>query len=210
MTSNGRLIATLAALGASAGLAGCATTARTPPAEAIRYHLGEPIARGSVAVEPLQTTAGVSPSLEYRGYAAAVEAELLRNGYTRPAPGAGPEYVATVAFRRGVEQGPPRRSPFSIGIGGGGFSGGRRGGGVGLGGGVGFPLGGGRARELVVSELAVTIKRRADQSPIWEGNARAGADARDPASDADALAGRLARALFTGFPGESGRTIEIR
>ena len=208
MTSRGGLTAALAAAGL--GLAGCATTAGTPPAEAIRYHLGQPIARGTVAVQPLQTTAGVPPSLEYRAYAAAVEAELLRNGYTRAAPGATPEYVATVAFRRGVEQGPPRRSPVSIGIGGGGFSGGRRGGGVGLGGGVDFPIGGGRSRDLVVSELAVTIKRRADQSPIWEGNARAGADVRSSDAQTDALAARLARALFTGFPGESGRTIEVR
>jgi hypothetical protein len=195
---------------AGLGLAGCATTAGTPPAEAIRYHLGQPIARGTVAVEPLQTTAGIPPSLEYRSYAAAVEAELLRNGYTRAAPGTTPQYVATVAFRRRNEAGPPRRSPVSIGIGGGGFSGGRRGGGVGLGGGIGFPLGGGRAQELVVSELAVTIKRRADLSPIWEGNAQAAADIRSSDAQTDALAARLARALFTGFPGESGRTIEVR
>lgn len=206
----GKLVGAAAALGAGAGLAGCATTAGTPPAEAIRYHLGQPIARGTVAVEPLQTTTGVPPSIEYRSYAAAVEAELLRNGYSRATPGATPEYVATVAFRRGVEQGPPRRSPISIGIGGGGFSGGRRGGGVGLGGGLGFPIGGGRGRDLVVSEMSVTIKRRADQSPIWEGSARAGADARDPTSATDALATRLAQALFTDFPGESGRTIEVR
>lgn len=195
---------------AGLGLAGCATTAGTPPAEAIRYHLGEPIARGTVVVEPLQTTAGVPPSLEYRSYAAAVEAELLRNGYSRAAPGATRQFVATVAFRRGNEVGPPRRSPISIGIGGGGFGGGRRGGGVGLGGGIGFPLGGGRAQELVVSELSVTIKRRADQSPVWEGNARAAADVRSSDAQTDALAARLARALFTDFPGQSGRTIEVR
>ncbi|WP_375427368.1 DUF4136 domain-containing protein [uncultured Sphingomonas sp.] len=208
MKNMGGMIVALAAAGIS--LSGCATTAITPPAEAIRYHLGQPIARGTVAVEPLQTTAGIPPSLEYRSYAAAVEAELLRNGYSRATPGATPEYVATVAFRRRNDVGPPRRSPFSIGIGGGGFSGGRRGGGVGLGGGIGFPLGGGRARELVVSELAVTIKRRADLSPIWEGNAQAAADVRSSDGQTDALAARLARALFTAFPGESGRTIEVR
>jgi hypothetical protein len=200
----------LGALGVGAGLAGCATTAGTPPAEAIRYHLGQPIVRGTVAVEPLQTTAGVPPSLEYRSYAAAVEAELLRNGYSRAAPGVTPEYVATVAFRRRNEVGPPRRSPVSVGIGGGGFSGGRRGGGIGLGGGIGFPLGGNRPQELVVSELAVTIKRRADLSPIWEGTSQAAADIRSSDAQTDALAARLARALFTGFPGESGRTIEVR
>lgn len=212
MTIRGRLgrgrLGLALALGAS--LAGCATTAGAPPAEAIRYHLGEPIARGTIAVEPLQTTAGAQPSLEYRAYAAAVEAELLRNGYARAPAGAMPQFTATVAFRRGTEVGPPRRSPVTIGLGGGGFSGGRGGGGVGLGGGIGFPLGGGRGRELVVSELGVVIKRRVDQSPIWEGDARAAADVRDAGSATDQLARRLAQALFTGFPGESGRTIEVR
>ena len=61
-----------------------------------------------------------------------------------------------------------------------------------------------------MSELSVTVKRRADQSPIWEGNARAAADVRSSDAQTDALAARLARALFTGFPGESGRTIEVR
>jgi hypothetical protein len=199
----------IAALALTGALAGCATTASLPPAEAIRYHLGAPIERGSVAVEPLQTTPGATPSLEYRAYAAAVERELLRNGYTVAPAGTMPQYVASVAFRRGTELGAPRRSSFSIGLGGGGFSGGR-GGGVGLGGGVGIPIGGGGRREIVVSEMSVTIKRRADQSPVWEGNARAAADVRSTEAQVDALAARLARALFTGFPGESGRTIEVR
>ena len=199
----------LALMVAGATLGGCATTLRTPPAEAVRYHLGQ-VARGTVAVSPLETTAGQQPSLEYRSYASAVEAELLRNGYTRPAPGATPDFVATVAFRRGNELGPPRRSPISIGIGGGGFSGGRRGGGVGLGGGVGFPIGGGGQTQLVTSELSVQIKRRADQSPVWEGNARAAADVRSSDAATDALAARLARALFLNFPGQSGLTVTLR
>lgn len=43
------------ALGISAALlAGCATTAGPlPPTDVIRYHLGEPIPRGTIAVEPL-------------------------------------------------------------------------------------------------------------------------------------------------------------
>lgn len=190
------------------GLGGCATTLRTPPAEAIRYHLGAPIARGSVRVEPL-VAEGAPASLEYRTYAAAVEGELLKNGYALAPAGATPDFVATVSFRRGTELGPPRRSPFSIGLGVGGTSFGRRsatGGGVG----VGFPVGGGGSTELVTSELQVTIKRRVDQSPIWEGSARAAADSRSPDADTNALSQRLARALFTDFPGQSGRTIEVR
>lgn len=189
---------------AAAALAGCATTASLPPTDVIRYHLGAPIERGTVAVEPL--SGGSPASLEFKTYAAAVEAELLKVGYTLPPQGATPDYVASVAFTRTSREGPPRQSPVSIGLGGGGFSGGRRGGGVGLGGGIGFPIGRSRPTELLVAELAVTIKRRADQSPVWEGKAQGVSDIKG----ADQQAGRLARALFTGFPGESGRTISVR
>jgi hypothetical protein len=50
------------------------------------------------------------------------------------------------------------------------------------------------------SELAVRLQRRSDGTAIWEGRAQAPAMAPD----------RLARALFQGFPGESGRTIRVR
>lgn len=193
---------------AGTALSACATTGGLPPAEAIRYHLGPNVERGTVVVQPV-TSGGAPPSLEYRTYADAVAAELARNGYPAAPAGTRPQFVATVDFRRGTEMGPPRSSPISIGLGGGSFSGGRRGG-VGLGGGVGFPIGGGRGREIVVSELKVTIKRNADQSPVWEGSARAAADADRPEADTPALAQRLATTLFTGFPGESGRTIEVR
>ena len=192
---------------AAAALAGCATTSSLPPTEVIRYHLGQPIARGTVAVEPM--SGGAPASLEFKTYAAAVEAELLKVGYTVPPQGTTPDYVATVAFTRTSREGPPRQSPVSIGIGGGGFSGGggrRGGGGVGLGGGIGFPIGRSRPTQLLVAELAVTIKRRADQSPIWEGKAQGISDIKG----ADEQAGKLARALFTGFPGDSGRTITAR
>ncbi|HEX8485437.1 DUF4136 domain-containing protein [Sphingomonas sp.] len=199
---------TVVALGAM-GLAGCATTAPLPPTEVIRYHLGEPIDRGAISVEPL-TGGGAPASLEFETYAAAVRSELARNGYAPAAPGARPLFVAVVSYARSNRVGPPRRSPISIGLGGGGFSGGRGGGGVGLGGGVGFPIGGGGNSALVVTELSVTIKRRVDQSPVWEGRAQTAADARAAGSDAATQAAKLASALFMGFPGESGRTIEVR
>ncbi|USU03772.1 DUF4136 domain-containing protein [Sphingomonadaceae bacterium OTU29MARTA1] len=198
-------IRSLLAIGIGAAtLAGCATTAPLPPTEVIRYHLGEPIARGTVAVEPL--SGGAPASLEFKTYAAAVQGELLKAGYSVPAQGVTPDFIATVGFTRTSQEGPPRRSPISIGIGGGGFSGGRSGGGVGLGGGVGFPIGGGGSTQLLVAELSVTIKRRADQSPVWEGRAQGVSDIKG----ADEQAGKLARALFTGFPGQSGRTITVK
>ena len=201
-------IRSLIALGLTgAGLAACSTV-QLPPTQVIRYHLGTPIARGTIGVVPV--TSGAPASIEFKTYAAAVETQLLRNGYTLPAPGAQPELVATVAFTRANRIGPPRRSPFSIGLGAGGYSGGYRGGGVGLGGGVGFPVGGGGNTEIIVTELGVTIKRRIDQSPVWEGHAQSAADARKPDSTASIQATKLAAALFTGFPGESGRTIEVK
>ena len=36
----------------SAGLSACATTTSLPPTEVLRYHLGEPIDRGTISVQP--------------------------------------------------------------------------------------------------------------------------------------------------------------
>ena len=200
-----RTILALALTGA--GLAAC-TTVSLPPTEVLRYHLGEPLDRGTIAVQPL--SAGPA-SLEFKSYAAAVQGELIKVGYNPPAVAtAKPQFIATVGFTRTTQAGPPRQSPISVGIGGGGFGGGRGGGGVGLGGGVGFPIGGGGRNVVLVTELAVTIKRSADQSPVWEGRAQSFADARKADATTDIQAGKLSRALFTGFPGESGRTIQVK
>lgn len=188
---------------AATGLSGCASSLTLPPAEVIRYHLGEPLARGTIAVEP--RTANGPAALEFRAYADAVAAELARVGYAPAASNPQAAFVALVDVRRTRQEGPPKRAPFSIGIGGGSFSG-NRGGGVGLGGGVGFPIGGGKPTQLVLTELSVTIKRRSDQTAIWEGQARGVSEL----AQADAQVGKLAGALFTGFPGQSGRTIEVK
>ena len=201
-----RSIMVLALAGAS--LTACATGPSLPPTEVLRYHLGEPLDRGTIAVQPL--TAGAPASREVKSYAAAVQGHLSKVGYNPPAPGAKPMLIATVAFTRTTQAGPPKRSPFSVGIGGGGFSGGRGGGGVGLGGGVGFPIGGGGRDAILVTEMAVTIKRSLDQSPVWEGRAQTFADARKPDATSQIQAEKLASALFAGFPGESGRTIQVK
>lgn len=201
-----RSILVLALAGAS--LTACATGPSLPPTEVLRYHLGEPLDRGTIAVQPL--SGGAPASLEFKAYAAAVQGQLIKVGYNPPAPGTKPLLVATVAFTRTTQAGPPKQSPFSIGIGGGGFSGGRGGGGVGLGGGVGIPIGGGGRDAILVTEMAVTIKRTLDQSPVWEGRAQTFADARKPDATSQIQAEKLARAVFAGFPGESGRTIQVK
>ena len=197
-----RIPALLATAALVVTLTGCATTGATRPAEVIRYHLDQPLERGSVVVQRAEGGDG----LYAQPYAGAVSRELGGVGYSPAAPGGDVQFIALVEVRhRPVATG--RSSGFSIGIGGGGFSGGRRGGGgFGLGGGVSVPVGGG-STVASDTELSVTIKRRVDQSPVWEGHAHTVAGRGVPE---EAVADKLARALFTGFPGESGRTIEVR
>jgi hypothetical protein len=102
------------------------------------------------------------------------------------------------------------RSPFSIGLGGGTWSGNGGGGGVGMGGGVSFPIGRGRDREDALSMLSVKINQRQGDLGVWEGRAQSRAIGVVGNAVADKLAPKLATALFTGFPGESGRTIEVK
>lgn len=188
-------------------LAGCATTA-SGPVEVTRFHLGAPLETGTLAVEPLP--GGGAPSLEFKTYAAAVQGEALKHGFDVPPIGATAQYLAVVGFTRATRQGPPRSGGLTIGLGGGGYSGGYRGGGVGLGGGVSFPVGKRRYREIVLTDLSVQIRRRSDATVIWEGHAQTGADGAAPEAQANLAAGKLANALFRGFPGESGRTITVR
>lgn len=197
--------AILAFTAISASLAGCATTPRSFPVQATRFHYEALADRGTVTVEPLP---GAAPaSLEYKTYAAAVESELLKVGFTTPPPGGRGQYIATVGFTRAPRALPPRNSGVSVGLGGGTFGGGRRGGG-GVGGGINFPLGAGQPRDGVVTELSVRLRRGADA--VWEGQAQSLTDTAAPDADAGSVAARLAGALFQGFPGESGRTIEVK
>ena len=198
-------LATICLICASAALSACATGPASFPVQATRFHYDAVAQRGSITVEPL--AGATAASLEYKTYAAAVQAELLRNGFTPPAPGAKPEYIATVGFTRAPRPLPPRRSPVTIGLGGGTNTGGWNSG-VGVGGGVSFPLGKSGGREGVVTELSVRIRHGADA--IWEGQAQSLTDTTAPNADATSIAARLAGALFKDFPGESGRTIEVK
>ena len=80
---------------------------------------------------------------------------------------------------------------------------------MGLGGGISFPIGRARPLEEVAATLSVKIDTRAGAG-VWEGRAQGREVRHVGEGDATATAGRLAHALFTGFPGESGRTIEVK
>lgn len=180
-------------------LAGCATSQSMGVqrgASVTRFHLGQPIARGQIAVE------STDPQ-----FAAPIERELARLGWSVVSGNARSEQVAVVRVDQGSRERMRSRPAVSIGIGGGSFG---RGGGVGVGVGGSIPIGERRSGEVVVTELGVRIQRRSDATVAWEGRAQLEAAAHTPLSDARAAADRLAIALFQDFPGESGRTIRIR
>ncbi|MBV9929973.1 MAG: DUF4136 domain-containing protein [Alphaproteobacteria bacterium] len=171
--------------------------------EVTRFHLGQPIARSTIAVE--SANPGLSNTPEFRTYAEAVGRQLTRLGWTVVTSVGQSEQVAIVDVRQGMREGPPRRPPVTIGIGGG--TGGWRGG---VGGGVGFGVGGGGPRAIASTSLEVRLKRRSDGSVIWEGRGHSDVPARSPYAQPAAAVERLANAMFGDFPGESGRTITIR
>jgi len=185
-------------------LAGGCTTTRNAPVEVTRYHLGTLSERTGVAIEPASGAAQINP--EFQLYADAVAAELQRLGFAPGATGSG--YIAAVSFNRTQLGSYREQPPVSIGLGGGGISGGRRSA-VGLGGGLSFGIGG-KTRQVIGSELAVQLRRRSDNTTVWEGRAVTEGISGKPGSDPRDAAARLAQALFRDFPGESGVTTTVK
>jgi hypothetical protein len=200
-------------LALTAGLAsltaGCATTQRASPIDVTRFHLGSPVEPGNFTVEPLRTNATISP--EYQTYADAVSREMGRLGFTptRTTVAGDSRYIVSVAFLRAARGYVDKPAPFSIGLGAGGGSFGRRSG-VGLGGGVTLPIGGDRQQAVIGSELSAQIRRRTDNTVVWEGRAITESLEGSAGGQPIAVADKLAAALFRGFPGESGITTTVK
>ena len=190
-------------LAAAALIGGCATAPRSWPVEVTRFHTDE-VGRGTITVVPDE---GTSDGAEFRTYANAIGDALTARGYT-VVPGAPSTYVARVSLKvdRRTIRGP---APFTLGLGGGGYSGGYRGG-VGVGGSVGIPIGKGKLKDQVATTLSVKIDTRDGNLGVWEGRALAREEMPAGSGDATRTAPRIATALFTGFPGDSGRTIEVK
>lgn len=176
-------------------LSGCA--ASIPPVQVTRFHLGGEIARAPVAPVALDN------SLERAAYDAAVARELARLGFA--AGGADARYTFATEISRETRAAVAKRSPVTIGVGGG--TGGY-GGGVGIG--ASFGLGGNKSSEIVVTRLSVQLRERGGKGGVvWEGRAETEAGSSAPASQPGLAADKLAAALFKDFPGESGRTISV-
>jgi hypothetical protein len=175
----------------------CGCVASIPPVEATRFHLGQAIAPGTVAIEPLG--GGDPQNMEYRTYAAAAATALAGAGFTA-AEEANSPYIAAVGVSRDSRQGAQKRSPISIGIGGG--TGG-------FGGGASFGIGGSKSGGTVLIQMSIRLMKRADRSTIWEGRAKTQAPATSPAVQPGLAAPKLANALFKDFPGVTGQTITV-
>src|SRR5690606_39166531 len=133
----------------------------------------------------------------------AVAEELAEVGYTVAPDDAA--QLAEIRVERFVSRRGGDRSPVNVGVGG---STGSYGSGVGVG--LGINLGGGRPAEQIDTQLHVTIRPSAGGDAWWEGRARFSATTNSDFADRRAAATKLADALFAGFPGRSGETIEVR
>lgn len=182
-------------------LAGC--VAPVGPVQVTRFHAADtsPLGKGMIAVEPAPGTDG--KSLEWQTYQIAVQRQLALLGYAEAAAGQGSQ-VAQLRVSRAVADPVRREGPVSVGVGG---STGSYGSGLGIG--LGFNLGGKPAQQ-VQTELGVMIRDRATGQTLWEGRASFAVDSRSPLASTDLAAAKISEALFKGFPGQSGETIEVK
>jgi hypothetical protein len=188
------------ALGVAA-LAGC--VAPVGPVQVTRFHAPDtsPLGKGTIAVEPAPGADG--KSLEWQTYRIAVQRQLALLGYSEATAGPAAQ-VAELRIARGLSEPVRREGPVSVGLGG---STGSYGSGLGIG--LGFNLGG-KPAQKVQTELGVMIRDRATMQTLWEGRASFSVDSRSPLASTDLAAAKMAEALFKGFPGQSGETIEVK
>jgi len=177
-------------------LAACTTAAQ--PVRVTRFAARPDLPKGPVAAATVP-----SASLEQRSYDAAIADALARAGFpTTDGPSA--RYLYTLEVTRDVREGPPRRSPVTIGLGGG--TGGY-GGGVGLG--ASFGIGKRKSSATASTYLTLRLSDRATGTTVWEGSAKSqGPDGSDRTQPVPTVQ-RMADALLRDFPGQSGRTISV-
>jgi hypothetical protein len=182
-------------------LAGCSEGPQ--PVEVSRFSRPELSAapHGAIAVVP--APGNDAGSLEFQSYAAAVARELAGVGYPQ---GTGGNLVATLDVQRQFHGAVGPGNTVSVGAAGA-SGGGYSSGGVGIG--VGINLNG-APKDQVETWVAVSIRDRTSGQALWEGRARYVVGSRTPEGQNEAVAAKMAHALFQGFPGKSGETILVR
>jgi hypothetical protein len=158
--------------------------------EVARFHLGEPVARAQIAIEPFDRADSNSP--DFPAVSAAVERELTRLGWTVVRTIGQSEQVVLIDITQGSREAIAGATAARIGRN------------------LAPTAQTGSSAGIVATLLEVGIKRRSDGTVFWEGRAIGEARTGSAQAAPGAAAGRLAAALFRDFPGESGRTIRIR
>ncbi len=188
------------------GLTGC--MAPIPPVSVTRFHnpnLAPPHAPGSFAI--FDSAPGAAATLD-ASFSGAVARELQTLGFTRAAAGATPDYVVRVDVARAEAAADNRGGGVSVGVGGG--TGGYHSGvGVGVGLDLSRLLAGDTSR--IATRMRVTIAAGAgDDAPlVWEARGETLARRNSPAAQVGLVADKLARAIFSAYPGNNGETISV-
>ena len=193
----------LSAIACAVLLAGCTTT-YVSPVEVTRFVGDQPQRLGSGPISVRAGPGDEADSLELGLFRDAVARELQGLGYVIVA-GDAPQ-VAEVTVGQMLEQPGVTNQPVSGGVG---VAGGTHTRGTSVGLGVGIDLTP-RETDRVHRELRVMIKPGAGGTALWEGRARFAASTNSDYAETQAAAAKLAGALFGGFPGQSGETIEVR
>lgn len=183
----------------SAGLvSGCAVP--VGPVEVSRFHVADvsPLGHGTVAVVPGADMDGAS--LELQSYQIAVERALVGLGYTAAPPDSADQIVAIRLVRTALSE---SRSPVGVSVG---ASGSNYGGGAGVG--ITIPI---RTTpsQSTATDLIAAIRDRASGKVLWEGRASFTVASTSPLAQTQLAAPKLAQALFSGFPGQSGETVRV-
>lgn len=183
-------------------LAGCATVSNE--ASVVRFHTGQPINRGTIALVPVNPAD--ADSLQFRTLAESVAVELRRQGYTTVPAVNLAQYVGIVSVTQATRASGQRNSGVTVGLGGG-FSSGN----VGIGTSAQIPVGQRNQQSgITATTLNVRINSNSNGSPVWEGRATKDAVAGTPAADPTNAVPLLSRALFQDFPGTPGATQQVR
>ncbi|MBL4792718.1 DUF4136 domain-containing protein [Citromicrobium bathyomarinum] len=196
-----RIAIALAAL--PLALSACATPRPAGPIEVTRFVDTDASAQLGNARLFVETAPGSGEQgLALTPYKNAVARELAAYGYVDDTR-ASARQTASVSVERSTLEDLDRRGPVSVGAGG---STGSYGSGVGLG--LGINLGGG-SDDRVVTRMEVRIRDSQSGRVLWEGRALLDAPEGSPLAQNQPAADALAEALFRGFPGNNGETIEV-
>lgn len=172
------------------------------PVEVSRFHVADvaPLGHGTVAVVSGPGMDGAS--LELQSYQIAVERQLVALGYT-VAPPDSADQIAAIRLSRSVLEESTARSPVGVSLGASGSN-------YGTGGGIGITI---PIRttpsQRTATDLSAMIRDRASGKTLWEGRASFAVASTSPLAQTQLAAPKLAQALFSGFPGQSGETIQV-